>query len=265
MYSGVLRPLRSGTADLPITFRAAVRRTVKLIGMPDPTGYVIHLENISHVNIVGLHVRPLPAAEVSPWCDQPKTSGWLLIRQASHICIDDALMEHSRGGLAVLITESHDIRLHNSNWRDNDFNMIRIGDSHRIVHKGNAISQAGHSRCNSNPTGSARQMEVRGMFFMPAAAGLSSFSVHRTCCSNTISSPTPSMAAGPPTLPPNSWSREVSSVQSRFPQSEMPFSLWLGGPISPAGTCVSTTMFLPATPAPPEHLVQLPLRAGYLL
>jgi hypothetical protein len=156
-YQGVLRPVRSGTPEEPITFRALQRRTARIMGRYGAE-YALHLSHVEHIRIDGLHIKP-----------QSSLGRWALIQHAKHIRIDDVLMEDATGGMPFHITHSEHIQVRDSVIRGYiGANMVRVGDSSYILFEGNSISRAGHSPFQFYPEGSTSNVVVRGNVFHAA-------------------------------------------------------------------------------------------------
>jgi hypothetical protein len=156
-YEGVLKPLRSGTADAPIVFRASERRTARLAG-ESGAAYAIELSNVEHISVEGFHVKP-----------KSSQGGWLLVQGSKHIRINDVLMEDATGGMPFLITHSEHIQVRDSViQRYIGGNMARVGDSAHILFEGNAISRTGHSPFQFYPERSTRNVVIRGNVFHAA-------------------------------------------------------------------------------------------------
>ncbi len=154
-YKGVLMPKNSGTQDAPITFRAAERRSVKLVGdEANAHAYIINLSNVSHIKIEGFHIQP-----ESEW------NRWLLVSKASYISIIDCLMEDARGGMPFWVTESQQVQLRDNVIRaysGSTHNMARFSNNKYLLLEGNAISRAGHSPLQFYPVRSNQYVVVRG-------------------------------------------------------------------------------------------------------
>jgi hypothetical protein len=156
-YAGVLRPVRSGTAEAPIVFKALERRTARLIGEAG-AAYALDISRVEHIHIEGFHIKP-----------QSPQGRWLLVDQAKHIRIDDVRMEDARGGMPFLITHSEHIQVRDSIiQRYEGGNMARVGDSAYILFEGNSISRTGHSPFQFYPERSTRNVVIRGNVFHAA-------------------------------------------------------------------------------------------------
>ncbi len=156
-YEGQLRPVNSGTADAPIVFRAEPRLSAVLIG--ESGERTIAIEDVEHIRIEGLHVDPDGGGR-----------GWLTIRNASHITVDDCRMENSTYGLAAHVDRTENVRVHNSVFQrqTGGGNMFRVSNSTRIVIEGNSISRAGHSPLQFFPQNTNRYIVIRGNVFHAA-------------------------------------------------------------------------------------------------
>src|SRR5690606_20436686 len=86
-YPGILQPLHSGTPEAPITFRAEERRTARLVGT-DSGYHAVRLEDVSHIRLEGLHIRPASAE-----------GRWFYALRSSHITVEDVLMDDASGGM----------------------------------------------------------------------------------------------------------------------------------------------------------------------
>ena len=156
-YHGVLRPVRSGTAEAPIVFKALERRTARLVGETS-LEYAVEISKVEHVHIEGFHIKP-----------KSPHGRWLLIEGAKHIRIDDVLMEDARGGMPFLITHSEHIQVRDSVIQHYaGGNMARVGDSAYILFEGNSISRTGHSPFQFYPERSTRNVVIRGNVFHAA-------------------------------------------------------------------------------------------------
>ncbi len=156
-YQGVLRPVRSGTGEAPITFRALHRRSARILGGFGGE-YALHLSRVEHIHIEGFHIKP-----------QSPQGRWALIQHAKHIRIDDTLMEDGTGGMPFHITHSEHVQVRDSVIRCYiGGNMARVGDSSYILFEGNSISRTGHSPFQFYPEGSTSNVVVRGNVFHAA-------------------------------------------------------------------------------------------------
>ena len=156
-YAGELRPINSGTADAPIIFRAQPRLEATLTG-PDG-GIPIVLENLEYIRVEGLHVVP----------DDPGV-GWMVIRNSSHVTVEDCRMENSTFGLAAHIDSCEDVHVRNSVFQKQlgGINMFRISNVTRLLFEGNTISRAGHSPLQFYPDHSNTKVVMRGNVFHAA-------------------------------------------------------------------------------------------------
>ncbi len=156
-YEGQLRPVNSGTADAPIVFRAEPRLSAVLIG--ESGERTIAIEDVEHIRIEGLHVDPDGGGR-----------GWLTIRNASHITVDDCRMENSTYGLAAHIDGAEDVTVRDSVFQrqTGGINMFRISGATRLLFEGNTISRAGHSPLQFFPQNTNQYMVIRGNIFHAA-------------------------------------------------------------------------------------------------
>lgn len=158
-YTGILKPVRSGTREAPIVFKSLERRKARLVGERG-NAPAVHLSGVEHVHIEGFHIRP-----------QSDQGRWLLIDHSRHIRIDDVLMEEARGDIPFTITESEQIQVRDSVMRKftgPSHNMVRVGNSNYLLFEGNAISRAGHSPFQFYPDSSSRYVVIRGNVFHAA-------------------------------------------------------------------------------------------------
>lgn len=157
VYEGVLKPLRSGTAEAPIVFKASERRSARLAGELG-AAYAMDISDVEHIRLEGFHVKPKSAQ-----------GRWLLIQGSRYIHIDDVLMEDASGGMPFLITHSEHVQVRDSVIRRYiGGNMARVGDSAYILFEGNAISRTGHSPFQFYPERSTRNVVIRGNVFHAA-------------------------------------------------------------------------------------------------
>ncbi len=148
-YPGTLQPAESGTAEAPIVFRADERLRSTLTGFDGDGGAAVILDGISHVRLEGLHVVP----------ETPRT-GWIFMRDCSHIAVEDCRMEDSTGPTPLRIDRCDHVWLRNNViHRHAGGNMIVNNNNTRMVFEGNAISRTGH--CPFQLTGN-RYVVVRG-------------------------------------------------------------------------------------------------------
>lgn len=167
-YDGILRPVRGGTRDNPITFKALERRTVHLGGRSGGA-FAIQLVDVEHVHVEGFHLKPA-------WDD----GRWLLIENSRYIYVDDVLMEDAGGSLAFRVISSEQVQVRDSVIRRYvGGNMSRISDSKYILLEGNAISRAGHNPFQFYPSGSDQYIVVRGNVFHPGWGRAFSFHAER--------------------------------------------------------------------------------------
>lgn len=162
VYTGILQPVNSGTEGAPITFRAAERGTVSLVGNGD-NRFPITLRDVAHIVIEGIHVNP-----------QSQTP-WVEIRFAKFVRIADSVFVNAFGNVPFIISESEQIRVEDSVFRrwSSDasltepvgIDMIRVYGSRHIVFEGNAISSALHTPIQFRPEGRNEFIVVRGNVF----------------------------------------------------------------------------------------------------
>ncbi|MGM0493863.1 MAG: right-handed parallel beta-helix repeat-containing protein [Armatimonadota bacterium] len=155
-YPGQLRPTSSGTDEAPIVFRAEERMTARLTGESGEMAIV--LDGLEHVRLEGLHVRPDGAGR-----------GWLIVRNCSHVTIDDCRMIGSTGGASHIDT-CEDVTVRNSAFERHTggINMLRVSDTTRLLFEGNTISRAGHSPFQFHPDHSNSYIVIRGNVFHAA-------------------------------------------------------------------------------------------------
>jgi hypothetical protein len=146
-YQGVLHPVRSGSAEHPITFRASKRRTVQLTGT-DGEAYAVRLDSLSHIRLEGLHIRPR----------NPAKGRWVKIVDADYIIVDDCLIEKTAGGgggvgkVPFVIGESEHVQLLGSILRETiGGDLMHVYNSIYVKFEGNAISRAGHNPMAFSP------------------------------------------------------------------------------------------------------------------
>lgn len=156
-YSGVLRPVRSGTADAPITFKSMERRTARLVGQSGAE-HAVQLSRVEHILVEGFHIKP-----------QSSQGRWMLVDGSKYIRIEDVFMEDAHGGMPFHITHSEHIYMRDSVLRKyTSGNMARVGDSNYLLFEGNSISRAGHSPFQFYPDSSSQYVVVRGNVFHAA-------------------------------------------------------------------------------------------------
>ncbi len=155
-YPGQLRPVNSGTAEEPIVFRSEPRMGARLIGADGEMSIV--LEDVEHVRVEGLHVRP-----------EASRSGWMIIRNSSNIVVDDCHMADSTGGMTHM-ENCEDIRVLNSVFHRHTggINMFRVSGVTRLVFEGNVISRAGHCPLQLFPPNTNQYLVIRGNVFHSA-------------------------------------------------------------------------------------------------
>lgn len=156
-YAGTLRPINSGTAKAPITFRAEPRLAATLTG--PQAGRTLVLEGLQHIRIEGLHIDP-----------DREGVGWLTMRSCAYVVVEDCRMENSTLGLAAHIDTCEQVKIRNSVFQrqTGGINMLRVSGVTRFLFEGNAVSRAGHSPLQFYPPNTNRYLVVRGNVFHAA-------------------------------------------------------------------------------------------------
>lgn len=160
-YAGRLVPKNSGTADAPIVFRAAERRTARLVGTAEGSwerGETprVFLGDVAHIELNGFHI------------EDTGNGGWLKTDRASHLAIVDCRFQGGTRWAAFWIEESEDVRVVDNDFSRRDFSgdMGRVAASKRLLFEGNSFSRALHSLVMLHlPAGGSSRIVVRGNVF----------------------------------------------------------------------------------------------------
>ena len=155
-YSGYLKPARSGTAEAPIIFRAATRRTARI--------EQVWLDKVDYIHIEGLHIEPSSSG-----------SEWFASYTTKHVTVTDCLMENAKNDVGIKVYDSEHFTLRDSVMQncwypgtDRVTNMIKFQNCRYIVIEGNSITRAGHSPLQFYPPGSNQYIVIRGNVFHAA-------------------------------------------------------------------------------------------------
>lgn len=164
VYSGVLQPVRSGTEDAPITFRAEEPLAAVLVGSSVSNSHAVRLVGVSHIHVEGLKIQPANQA-----------GRWVLVDKAHDIRLDTLFMSGGSGdsGLGrtpLVISNSEQIQVRDSVLRDfSSSDMAHVYNAKHILFEGNAFSRTGHSPLAFSPRielfGSTQYVVLRGNVF----------------------------------------------------------------------------------------------------
>ncbi|HHT25850.1 MAG TPA: PKD domain-containing protein [Firmicutes bacterium] len=160
-YEEILRPVRSGTIDAPITFMPETPHSVRLLGTSGSEAVVV-LAKVAHIRIADFHITP-----------KSSTAGWIRVENARHIAIENNIMEYGAnarlpfyvvGSEQVGITDNIIRRLPpqgaSLTLRPNE-DIIRVDTSRHILFAGNVIGGSLHTAISFYPRASNEYIVMR--------------------------------------------------------------------------------------------------------
>jgi hypothetical protein len=167
-YSGLLRPINSGSATAPITFKAQQQHTAVFVGTGS-SQLPISIQGVNYINIEGLRIEPVS-----------EVAGWVEIKNASHIRLSNLVMQNTLAGSPLYVANSQQIRILDSVIRrlapemerervsSVTTNLIRFVNSKHVLFAGNSVSRAMHTALAFMPAedvGNNEYIVVRGNVF----------------------------------------------------------------------------------------------------